>query len=565
MFATFVPLAMLELPALFQMWISGLADTMALSPYDLSWADLAAVTAYFVTMAVLSVYGFHRYQLIYLYYKRRPKVGEAPARYFENLPSVTVQLPIYNEQYVVEQLIETVCRLDYPRHLLQIQVLDDSTDETCFVARAASKRFAALGYPIEYLHRDHRRGYKAGALQAGLKQARGELIAVFDADFSPTPDFLRRTIHYFTDPQVGMVQARWSYRNRDQSLLTQVQAVLLDGHFVFEHGGRSRSGRFFNFNGTAGVLRRATIEDAGGWQHDTLTEDTDLSYRAQLKGWKFLYLPHVEVPSELPVEMASFQTQQARWAKGLIQTAKKILPRLLRSDLPWPVKMEACFHLTANLSYPLVVLLSVLLLPSLIVRFYVFDGYLLLLDLPLFLGTFSSLTTFYLLSQKELFPRQWRRKLLLVPAIVAVGIGLTITNTKAVLEALLGIESPFERTAKYSTDRRRAHLAHLKYRPTCGWLPVANLVIGCYFAGCFVYCALIGNWPTMPFLALFVTGYFLTGGWMLQQSSDGLLETRGRRLTVREKTVPGNVTPMWGASEGRLRAAATELWLRAAK
>ena len=556
---------MLELPALFQMWITALADSMVLSIFDLSWPDLATVTAYFVTMGILSVYGFHRYQLIYLYYKRRPEVGEAPARRFENLPSVTVQLPIYNEQYVVEQLIETVCRLDYPRQLLQIQVLDDSTDETRSIAKAAAERIAALGYPIEYLHRDHRRGYKAGALQAGLERARGELIAVFDADFSPNPDFLRRTVDYFTDPQVGMVQARWSYRNRDQSLLTQVQAVLLDGHFVFEHGGRSRSGRFFNFNGTAGVLRRAMIEDAGGWQHDTLTEDTDLSYRAQLKGWKFLYLPHVEVPSELPAEMASFQTQQARWAKGLIQTGKKILPRLLRSDLPWAVKIEACFHLTANLSYPLVVLLSVLLLPSLIVRFYVFDGYLLLLDLPLFLGTFSSLTTFYLLSQKELFPRHWRRRMLLVPAIVAVGIGLTITNTKAVLEALLGIASPFERTAKYSTDRRRARLARLKYRPTCGWLPAANFVIGCYFAGCLIYCALIGNWPTMPFLALFVTGYFLTGGWMLQQSSFDAVEARGRRVRLREKAVSGAVASMWETSGERARAAASTLWLRTAK
>ncbi len=548
------------------MWITGLADETALSLYQLSGTDLAILAAYFVTMGVLSVYGFHRYQLIYLYYKHRLDVSEAaPATQFENLPFVTVQLPIYNEQYVVEQLLETVCQLDYPRRLLQIQVLDDSTDETRSVARAAGERLAALGYPIEYLHRDHRRGYKAGALEAGLKQARGELIAVFDADFSPTPDFLRRTVHYFTDPRVGVVQARWSYRNRDQSLLTQVQAVLLDGHFVFEHGGRSRSGRFFNFNGTAGVLRRAMIEDAGGWQHDTLTEDTDLSYRAQLKGWKFLYLPHVEAPSELPAEMTSFQTQQARWAKGLIQTAKKILPRLLRSDLPWAVKMEACFHLTANLSYPLVVLLSVLLLPSLIVRFYVFDGFLLLLDLPLFLGTFSSLTTFYLLSQKELFPCHWRKKLLLVPVIVAVGIGLTITNTKAVLEALLGIESPFQRTAKYSSDRRRARLARLKYRPACGWLPAANLAIGCYFAGCLVYCALLGNWPTMPFLALFVAGYFLTAGWMLRQSSDGALGARGWRLTVGGKAIPDSFGPMWGAFEGRVREAAAQLWLRTAK
>jgi len=258
--------------------------------YQVNAFDLALLIPYFIVLIILAAYGGHRYWLVYLYYKKRKNKTTDPPAYFDDLPRVTVQLPIFNEQYVVDRLLDAVCRLDYPREKLDIQLLDDSTDETAEVARLLVERYAAAGYPVFYLHRDNREGFKAGALEAGLKTAKGEFVAIFDADFVPPSDFILKCIHHFTDSKVGMVQTRWTHINRNYSLLTEVEAILLDGHFVLEHSGRARSGVFFNFNGTAGMWRRQAIEEAGGWEHDTLTEDTDLSYRAQLKGWKFLYL-----------------------------------------------------------------------------------------------------------------------------------------------------------------------------------------------------------------------------------------------------------------------------------
>ena len=304
----------------------------------MTWVEVLFLATYFLVLLILSIYGSHRYVMAYLYYKYKGNLP-APRGRFETPPRVTIQLPVYNEMYVVERLIDAVARIDYPRDRLEIQVLDDSTDETQGIARAKVERLKRHGHDIVYLHRNNRQGFKAGALQEGLKIARGELVAVFDADFVPSPDFLRKSVNYFTDERIGMVQVRWEHLNRDYSHLTQAQAIFLDGHFVIEHTARNRSGRFFNFNGTAGVWRRATIEDAGCWQHDTLTEDLDLSYRAQLKGWQFVYLPEVVSPAEVPVEMNAFKSQQHRWAKGSIQTARKLLPRILRSDLPREVKV----------------------------------------------------------------------------------------------------------------------------------------------------------------------------------------------------------------------------------
>ncbi|HVT97669.1 MAG TPA: cellulose synthase family protein, partial [Acidobacteriaceae bacterium] len=312
--------------------------------------DTALLTPYFAVMIVLALYGFHRYTLVWLYYRNRKNATHEPPARFEQLPRVTIQLPIFNEQFVVDRLIDSICRIDYPRDRLEIQVLDDSTDETKEVAQAIVERYRALGNPIVYLHRTNRVGFKAGALDEGLHTATGEFIAIFDADFTPPSDWLMRVVHHFAEPEIGMVQTRWTHLNRDYSFLTQVEAILLDGHFVLEHGARARTGVFFNFNGTAGMWRRCVIDQAGGWQHDTLTEDTDLSYRAQLIGWKFKYLPDVACPAEVPIEMTAFKTQQQRWAKGLIQTSKKILPRLFRSDVPLRVKIEAWYHLTANIS-----------------------------------------------------------------------------------------------------------------------------------------------------------------------------------------------------------------------
>src|SRR5450759_2489079 len=331
-------------------------------------AETLTLAAYFFVLIVLAIYGWHRYYLVYLYMSNRDKEPK-PGPPLDPLPVVTIQLPLYNEMYVADRLIEAVCAIDYPRELFEIQVLDDSIDETRTIAELAVRRYAAQGIDIKYLHRDDRTGYKAGALAAGLTVARGEFVGIFDADFIPSSDFLTRLIPHFRDPKVGMVQARWGHINQDYSLLTKIQAILLDGHFVLEHGGRNRAGRFFNFNGTAGVWRRAAIIDAGGWQHDTLTEDLDLSYRAQLRGWKFVFVPTRIAPAEVPVEMNAFKSQQHRWAKGSVQTCRKLLPRILRSDLPFSVKTEAFFHLTANFNYPLMCILSILMFPSMVIRY----------------------------------------------------------------------------------------------------------------------------------------------------------------------------------------------------
>ena len=485
--------------------------------YQVNAFDLALLIPYFIVLIILAAYGAHRYWLVYLYYKHKKNKTTEAAAHFDDLPRVTVQLPIFNEQYVVDRLLDAVCRLDYPKEKLDIQLLDDSTDETVEVARILVDRYAALGHPVKYIHRDNREGFKAGALAEGLKTAKGEFVAIFDADFVPPPDFLLKCIHHFTDPKVGMVQTRWTHINRNYSLLTQVEAILLDGHFVLEHSGRARSGVFFNFNGTAGMWRRRAIDEAGGWEHDTLTEDTDLSYRSQLKGWKFVYLQDVECPAELPVEMTAFKTQQARWAKGLIQVSKKILPQVLKSDVSRHQKIEAVYHLTANISYPLMIVLSVLLMPAMIIRFYQGWFQMLYIDLPLFMASTFSISSFYLVSQKELFPKSWLRSLLYLPLLMSLGIGLTITNTIAVLEALVGKQTAFARTPKYRVESKKDKVGAKKYRKRLGWVPWIELLIGTYFALAVYYAIDNENYFTVPFLLLFVIGYWVTGLMSLLQ------------------------------------------------
>lgn len=485
--------------------------------YHANAFDMALLIPYFVVLILLASYGAHRYILVYLYYKHGKKRTTEPAQKFSDLPRVTIQLPIFNEQFVVERLLDAVCRLKYPMDKLDIQLLDDSTDETVAVARGLVNHYANQGFPVTYHHRTNRHGFKAGALSEGLNTAKGEFVAIFDADFVPPEDFLLRTIDHFTDPKIGMVQTRWTHINRNYSFLTEVEAILLDGHFVLEHSGRARSNVFFNFNGTAGLWRRKAIEEAGGWQHDTLTEDTDLSYRAQLKGWKFIYLQDVECPAELPVEMTAFKTQQARWAKGLIQTSKKILPQVLKSEERFHVKLEAWYHLTANLSYPLMIVLSVLLLPAMIIRFYQGWFQMLYIDLPLFMASTFSISSFYLVSQRELFPKTWFRTLLYLPFLMALGIGLTVTNTRAVLEALLGKQSAFARTPKYRVESKKDKVRSSNYRRGLGWVPWVELLIGCYFAVTVYYAVDNENYITVPFLLLFVLGYWYTGLMSLLQ------------------------------------------------
>jgi cellulose synthase/poly-beta-1,6-N-acetylglucosamine synthase-like glycosyltransferase len=485
--------------------------------YHANAFDTALLIPYFIVLILLASYGAHRYVLVYLYYKNKRNRTTEPPAHFPELPRVTIQLPIFNEQFVIERLLDAICRMDYPLEKLDIQVLDDSTDETVAVARGLVNHYAAKGFPVSYHHRSNREGFKAGALSEGLKTAKGEFVTIFDADFVPPEDFLLRTIHHFTDPKIAMVQTRWTHINRNYSFLTEVEAILLDGHFVLEHSGRARSNVFFNFNGTAGVWRRSAIDDAGGWQHDTLTEDTDLSYRAQLKGWKFIYLQDVECPAELPVEMTAFKTQQARWAKGLIQTSKKILPQVLKSDQRFHVKVEAWYHLTANLSYPLMIVLSVLLLPAMIIRFYQGWFQMMYIDLPLFMASTFSISSFYLVSQRELFPGKWFRALLYLPFLMALGIGLTVTNTRAVLEALLGKQSEFTRTPKYHVESKKDKVGANNYRRGLGWVPWVELLIGCYFAITVYYAIDNENYITVPFLILFVLGYWYTGLMSLLQ------------------------------------------------
>jgi len=497
--------------------------------YQVNGFDLCLLIPYFVVLVILAGYGFHRYQLVWMYYRNKKNKTTGPKSQFSELPVVTIQLPIFNEQFVIDRLVDSICKLEYPQEKLDIQVLDDSTDETVEVARAVVERYAAMGHPITYIHRTDRHGFKAGALDHGLKVARGEFVAIFDADFTPPADWLMKVIHHFAEPGVGMVQTRWTHINRNYSFLTQVEAILLDGHFVLEHGGRSRAGVFFNFNGTAGMWRIKAIEDAGGWQHDTLTEDTDLSYRCQLKGWKFLYLQDVECPAELPIEMTAFKTQQVRWAKGLIQCAVKDLPRIFRSkDIDLREKIEAWYHLTANISYPLMILLSVLLLPAMIIRFYQGWFQMLYIDMPLFLASTFSISSFYLVSQKELFPGKWYKSILYLPCLMALGIGLTITNSKGVIEALIGHQTAFARTPKYSVQSKgEKSKAAKKYRRRLGIVPWIELAVGSYFALTVWYAMVNENYITIPFLILFVYGYWYTGLMsLLQGRFDALLRFR---------------------------------------
>jgi cellulose synthase/poly-beta-1,6-N-acetylglucosamine synthase-like glycosyltransferase len=467
------------------------------------------LVSYFFVLSILGIYGWHRYFIVYQYMKHKDRAPGAPPP-VDDWPVVTVQLPIYNEMYVVDRLIDAVCALDYPREKLEIQVLDDSTDETREIVELAVRRHKERGFDISYLHRTDRVGYKAGALDAGLKVARGEFIAIFDADFVPGADFLRRTVPYFNDRGIAVVQARWGHLNQGYSLLTKVQAIMLDGHFVLEHGGRNRAGCFFNFNGTAGLWRRIAIDDAGGWQHDTLTEDLDLSYRAQLRGWRFLFLPDVVTPAEVPVEMNSFKSQQHRWAKGSIQTCRKVLPYILMADLPLKVKVEAFFHLTANFNYLLMIALSLLMFPAMVVRYEMGWTEMLLIDIPLFAAATMSVFNFYLISQREAYA-DWKTRVKYLPVVMAIGIGLAINNTKAVLEALFGAPGEFTRTPKYGIERRQDDWQHKKYHQSMPIQPFIEVGFGLYFTMTVFYALANGIYGTLPFLILFQFGFLYLG------------------------------------------------------
>ena len=476
------------------------------------------IVLYLVTLGVLALYGVHRSALLFLYLRHRHERTVPRSRFDQaDLPAVTIQLPMFNEMFVAERLIDAVASVDYPRDRLEIQVLDDSTDTTSAIARAKCAALRERGLDIAYVHRKDRTGYKAGALAAGMKRAKGDFLLVFDADFVPKPGIVRDLIDFFTDPTIGMVQARWSHLNRDASLLTRCQAMLLDGHFVIEHAARNRSGRFFNFNGTAGMWRKAAIAAAGGWKHDTITEDMDLSYRAQLAGWKFVYAPHVSAPAELPCDMNSFKGQQYRWAKGSVQTARKLLGAILRAPVSRKVKTEAFFHLTNNLAYVLLLVLAALQLPNMLIRHQLQHPELLMLDVPLLLATCGSVAAFYIIAHRDLNGGSWPAVKHL-PVMLAVGIGLAVNNGRAAIEGLFGGGVEFVRTAKSGTVDGKPLSGAANYRVRWPWHNAVELTFGAYCIATLVIAILTRNWASIPFLLLFSAGFTYVGAASLYEA-----------------------------------------------
>lgn len=408
--------------------------------------DDIVLISYFLSLSILFIFGLHGFIMIYYYNKYKDVSHKQPED--EKINSmVTIQLPLFNEKYVVERLIDAVCEIDYPKDKMEIQVLDDSTDETVNITAAKVEEKQKLGFNILHLRRENREGFKAGALKEGLKTAAGKFIAIFDADFVPQKDFLKKTIPYFSNEKVGMVQTRWEHLNSDYSLLTKAQALALDGHFVIEQNVRNKAGFFINFNGTGGVWRKSAIEDAGNWHSDTLTEDLDLSYRAQLLGWKFIFLRDFTSPAELPSEINALKAQQFRWTKGAIETAKKILPKVLKSKMPIKVKLQAIFHLTNNIVFPFILLAAILNVPLIYIKNSgSHEAYFAILSLFVlaFIGSFL----FYLYSQKDI-RTDWRKKIVLFPVFMAGSMGFAVNNSRAVIEGLLSRKSEFVRTPKF--------------------------------------------------------------------------------------------------------------------
>jgi len=467
--------------------------------------DDAVLIGYFFSLSILFIFGLHGFVMLF-YHKKYKAVQPKPDPNFKFDDIVTIQLPLFNELYVVERLINAVCEIDYPKDKLEIQVLDDSTDETVHIASEIVELKKKEGLDIIYIHRKNRQGFKAGALKEGLKIAKGEYIAIFDADFIPSKDFLKKTLPYFSDEKAGMVQTRWEHLNSNYSILTRAQALALDGHFVIEQSVRNKAGFFINFNGTGGVWRKRCIEDAGNWHSDTLTEDLDLSYRAQLNGWKFIFLKDFTSPAELPSEINALKAQQFRWTKGAIETAKKILPMLWKSKVPLRVKLQSTFHLTNNIVFPFILLAAILNVPLIFIKNSgSHELYFALMSL--FVLAFISTFLFYLYSQKDV-RTDWRKKIVLFPLFMAGSMGFAINNSRAVFEGLLNRKSEFVRTPKFKLVDGKETWAGKKYlNNKIGFSVIVETIMA-------VYC-LIGvassiyflEIAALPFHLLFFTGF----------------------------------------------------------
>ncbi len=470
---------------------------------------------YFASLSVLFGFGIHGLVLLYYFRKTEGQKRETPVMP-EDHPVVTVQLPLFNELNVVERLIESVCNFDYPQDKLEIQVLDDSTDETVKIASNLVDSYVAKGFNIKYIHRIDRAGFKAGALKAGLEVAEGDYVAIFDADFVPNPDFLQKTIPHFNNSKVGMVQTRWEHLNEEESYLTRAQALALDGHFVLEQQVRNKAGFFMNFNGTAGVWRKECIFDAGNWQPDTLTEDMDLSYRAQLKGWQFIYLPDVTSPAELPDNISALKTQQFRWTKGAVETAKKLLPSVFRSDLSLKVKLECFIHLTSNIVFPFIIMVAFLNVPIVVIKNTIggFDKVYSLMSI--FVLASISTFLFYTFAQKAIHI-DWRRRLLLFPVFLAGSMGLAVNNTKAVFEALINKKSGFARTPKSGDSKMQTVKKNYTSRKISGTV-VMELFLTLYFFIGIVISVYYTEIAAIPFQLMFLAGFGTVGYMSLKHA-----------------------------------------------
>lgn len=476
------------------------------------WEVLAvvAVALHGVVLLLLLPFAGHRTLLLLLSRREPPKRREPPPTTDgERLPPrVTVQLPVYNEEHVVERLIDAACRLSHPRDRLQVQLLDDSTDETTTLAERRVALWRGRGVDVAVLRRSNREGFKAGALAAGLGEAKGEFLLILDADFVPEPDLLRGLLPVMSDPGVGMVQARWDHLNEGDSWLTRAQALLLDGHFFFEQAGRYKGRRFFNFNGTAGLWRRRALEDAGGWQFDTLTEDLDASYRAQMAGWRFVFLEEVGVAAELPGDAAAFRVQQRRWAQGGVQTARKVLPRLLRGPFPPTVKMEAFVHLCGHFAHPLALALSLLIVPAAFGRRALGLDRLWWLDAAVFAAAAGPFVAFYLAAARKR-GREWGASIRAVASTLALGAGMSLLLCRSVVRGLTRRRDPFERTPKLG-GRRCLTGAEPASRVFPGRR--AARVAGAVMVGAGATAAVAGFWASLPFLAVFAAGHLALGG-----------------------------------------------------
>lgn len=472
------------------------------------------ITLYVLCSIILLAYGIQCYVLTYLFLRKR-KTRIAAQRdtmkYYEDVkdeskyPKVVTQLPMYNEKSVASRVIEAAAAMDYPRSRHEIQVLDDSNDETIGYVDETVTRLRAAGVNINVIRRTDRTGFKAGALQNGLNYTDAEFVAIFDADFVPNPDFLKKSMAFFVNrPKLGLVQGRWTHLNKKASLITRGQAMGIDGHFMIEQAARSWNGLFMNFNGTAGIFRRTAIENSGGWQHDTLTEDMDLSYRMQLADWETEYVPELEVPAEIPEDINAFKNQQFRWAKGSIQTAMKIIPMLLKKKLPVFKVTQAILHLTHYSVHPLMLVLALLTMPVLYYVKVSLSPYWFALVVACMVLATSGPSTMYMVSQYYI-GNKLRKQILLIPAMMLIGTGLAVNNGKAVIEALLKMSSPFHRTPKKGSRSLNS------YKPIKDVTCIIELLLGVYCLTSFRMFLGFTNFLVSPFLMLYASGFLFVG------------------------------------------------------